>query len=74
MAFWFFLYHKARQNLKNRMEKKANQIRAKITRKGKFLNQLFNLLAKEGTAIMFFFFFTDDKRKRISNLLKSSGQ
>lgn len=74
MAFWFFLYHKARQNLKNRMEKKANQIRPKITRKGKFLNQLFNLLAKEGTAIMFFFFFTDDKRKRISNLLKSSGQ
>lgn len=73
MAFWFFLYHKARQNLKNRMEKKANQIRPKITRKGKFLNQLFNLLAKEGTAITFFFF-TDDKRKRISNLLKSSGQ
>lgn len=73
MAFWFFLYHKARQNLKNRMEKKANQIRPKITRKGKFLNQLFNLLAKEGTAIMFVFF-TDDKRKRISNLLKSSGQ
>lgn len=63
MAFWFFLYHKARQNLKNRMEKKANQIRPKITRKGKFLNQLFNLLAN-----------TDDKRKRISNLLKSSGQ
>lgn len=73
MAFWFLLYHKARQNLKNRLEKKANQIRPKITRKEKFLNQVFNLLAKQGTAIMFNFF-TDDKRKRISNLLKSSGQ